>query len=155
MTTTPTECTDNPTPRQRGPRPISSLIADPPPAGAIVVLAGLISALERRVNPDGEPWAIVTLHDLGASIRVLFAPAYYTSWAVDLVEGAPVVITGRAGRYEGTVAVSEPTVRVAAPPDVEDLTARLAAADLVWSMRHGDPPAEPDYIRCLARQVCT
>jgi hypothetical protein len=112
--------TDEPTPPRRVPRSISSLIADPPPTGEIVVLAGLISALERRVNANGEPWAIVTLQDLGAAIRVLFAPADYTSWAVDLVEGAPVVITGRASQREDTVVVSGPTVGVAAPPDVED-----------------------------------
>lgn len=37
--------------------------------------------------------------------------------------------------------------------DIEDLTARLAAADLGWSHQYGDPPANPDYIRALATQV--
>jgi hypothetical protein len=34
--------------------------------------------------------------------------------------------------------------------EVEDLTIRLAAADLAWCRQYGDPPAEPVYLRHLA-----
>lgn len=36
---------------------------------------------------------------------------------------------------------------------IDDLTARLAAADIAWATEHGDPPAEPAYVSALARQV--
>jgi DNA polymerase-3 subunit alpha len=44
---------------QRAPKPIATLLDDAPKECAIVV-AGMISAIDRWVNKQGEPWAIVT-----------------------------------------------------------------------------------------------
>src|SRR5262249_51037660 len=41
--------------RKHAPKPIAEILADPPKEGEIV-LSGMISALERRVNKNGEPW---------------------------------------------------------------------------------------------------
>lgn len=37
--------------------------------------------------------------------------------------------------------------------DLDDFTAALTAADVVWSRDLGDAPSEPDYIQALARAV--
>src|SRR5439155_8951228 len=52
--------------RKHAPKPIAGILADPPKEGEIVV-SGLITSLERRVNKKGEPWAICTVEDMDAS----------------------------------------------------------------------------------------
>jgi DNA polymerase-3 subunit alpha len=80
--------------RKHAPKPIAALLADPPAEGEVVV-AGMISALDRRVNKNGEPWAIATVEDLDASIEVLFFPKSYSVLGPDLVEDSAVAIKGR------------------------------------------------------------
>jgi DNA polymerase-3 subunit alpha len=48
--------------RENAPRPIAAILDNPPREGELVV-AGLITSLERRVNKKGEPWAICTVED--------------------------------------------------------------------------------------------
>ncbi|SHG63345.1 DNA polymerase III, alpha subunit [Streptoalloteichus hindustanus] len=90
--------------RRNAPRPIAAILADPPKEGEIVV-AGMISSLERRLNKQGEPWAIAVVEDLDASLEVLFFPKSYGLLAADLVEDAAVVVRGRVNWREGKMAV--------------------------------------------------
>jgi len=80
--------------RKHAPKPIASLIDEAPKEGEIV-LAGMISSVDRRVNKKGEPWAIVTIEDLDASMEVLFFPKSYSVMYEDLVADSAVAVKGR------------------------------------------------------------
>jgi len=68
---------------------------DEAPKEGEIVLAGMISAVDRRVNKKGEPWAIVTIEDLDASMEVLFFPKSYSVMYEDLVADSAVAVKGR------------------------------------------------------------
>ncbi|MFN2495914.1 MAG: DNA polymerase III subunit alpha [Pseudonocardiaceae bacterium] len=70
-----------------------------------VKIAGMISAVQRRVNKNGEPWAIATVEDLEASVEVLVFPRSYEVLAPNLVEDSAVAVQGRINRREGTVSI--------------------------------------------------
>ena len=80
--------------RKHAPKPIAALIDEAPKEGEIV-LAGMISSVDRRVNKKGEPWAIVTIEDLDASMEVLFFPKSYSVMYEDLVADTAVAVKGR------------------------------------------------------------
>ncbi|AXB49077.1 DNA polymerase III subunit alpha [Amycolatopsis albispora] len=90
--------------RKHARKPIGAILADPPREGELVV-AGLITALERRVNKKGEPWAICTVEDIDGSLEVLFFPKSYALFSADLVEDNPVVVKGRVNWREGKMSV--------------------------------------------------
>jgi DNA polymerase-3 subunit alpha len=90
--------------RKHAPKPIAEILADPPKEGELV-LSGMISALERRVNKQGEPWAICTIEDLDASIEVLFFPKSYSVLSMDLMEDAAVAVKGRVNWREDKMSV--------------------------------------------------
>ncbi len=90
--------------RQHAPRPIAAIIDHPPKEGELVV-AGLITSLERRVNKKGEPWAICTIEDLDASLEVLFFAKSYALYATDLVEDNAVLVKGRVNWREDKMSV--------------------------------------------------
>jgi DNA polymerase-3 subunit alpha len=68
-------------------------------------LAGLITAVERRVDKRGRPWAICTVEDLDAAVEVLFFASAYAVHSPDLVQDAAVTVTGRTSLRGDTVAV--------------------------------------------------
>ncbi|WP_235926543.1 DNA polymerase III subunit alpha [Actinokineospora pegani] len=90
--------------RRAAPRSIGAVLASPPREGELV-LSGMISSLERRVNKKGETWAIATIEDLDASIEVLFFPKSYAALASDLVEDAAVVVKGRVNWREDKMSI--------------------------------------------------
>lgn len=90
--------------RKHAPRPIAGIIDDAPKEGEIV-LAGMISSVDRRVNKKGEPWAIVTIEDLDASMEVLFFPKSYMMMSEDLVTDAAVAVKGRVNWREDRMSV--------------------------------------------------
>lgn len=90
--------------RKHAPRPIAAIIDDAPKNGEIV-LAGMISGVDRRVNKKGEPWAIVTIEDLDASMEVLFFPRAYAEMSEDLVTDAAVAVKGRVNWREDRMSV--------------------------------------------------
>ncbi|MCA1670689.1 MAG: DNA polymerase III subunit alpha, partial [Actinobacteria bacterium] len=57
-----------------------------------VKIAGMVSAVQRRVNKNGEPWAIATVEDLEASVEVLVFPRSYEVLAANLVEDSAVAV---------------------------------------------------------------
>ncbi|MGW3472338.1 OB-fold nucleic acid binding domain-containing protein, partial [Saccharopolyspora sp. NPDC000995] len=68
-------------------------------------IAGMISGIQRRINKNGHPWAIVTLEDLDASVEVLFFPKSYEMFADCLVEDTALAVKGRINEREGTISV--------------------------------------------------
>ncbi|MBE1470242.1 DNA polymerase III subunit alpha [Kibdelosporangium phytohabitans] len=90
--------------RRHAPKPIAALLANPPREGEVVI-AGMISSLERRVNKKGESWAIAAVEDLDAAIEVLFFPKSYSVLAADLLEDAVVLVKGRVNWREDKMSV--------------------------------------------------
>ncbi len=82
---------------------IGDLQSDEVPDGQSVTVAGILSAVNRRVTKAGAPWARATLEDLGGSVEVLFFPATYTQVGINVVEDALVVIKGRAQSRDDTI----------------------------------------------------
>ena len=70
-----------------------------------VQLSGLITKVERRVTKKGDPWAIVTIEDLDASIEALFFPSNYQLFAMQLVEDSVVSVSGRINDRDGTISI--------------------------------------------------
>ncbi|KAA9165869.1 DNA polymerase III subunit alpha [Amycolatopsis acidicola] len=90
--------------RKHAQRPIAAILDNPPKEGELVV-SGLITSLERRVNKKGEPWAICTVEDMDASLEVLFFPKSYAMFAADLVEDNAVLVKGRVNWREDKMSV--------------------------------------------------
>jgi DNA polymerase-3 subunit alpha len=90
--------------RKHAPRPIAGIIDDAPKEGEIV-LAGMISGVDRRVNKKGESWAIVTIEDLDASMEVLFFPKSYSVMSQDLIPDSAVAVKGRVNWREERMSV--------------------------------------------------
>ncbi len=68
-------------------------------------IAGMISGIQRRINKNGHPWAIVTMEDLDAGVEVLFFPKSYEVFADCLVEDTAIAVKGRINEREGAVSV--------------------------------------------------
>ncbi|MFI6302107.1 DNA polymerase III subunit alpha [Amycolatopsis thailandensis] len=90
--------------RRHAPRPIAAILDNPPREGELVV-AGLITSLERRVNKKGEPWAVCTIEDLDAALEVLFFPKAYALFVADLTEDNAVRVSGRVNWREDKMSV--------------------------------------------------
>ncbi len=90
--------------RKHAPRSIAALIDDAPKEGEVVI-GGMISAVDRRVNKKGEPWAIVTVEDLDASMEVLFFAKSYLAVHEDLVPDSAVAIKGRLNWREDRMSI--------------------------------------------------
>jgi DNA polymerase-3 subunit alpha len=90
--------------RKHAQRPIAAILDNPPKEGELVV-SGLITSLERRVNKKGESWAICTVEDMDASLEVLFFPKSYAMFAADLVEDNAVLVKGRVNWREDKMSI--------------------------------------------------
>jgi DNA polymerase-3 subunit alpha len=90
--------------RKHAPKPIAALVDDPPSEGEVVI-AGMIASVDRRVNKKGEPWAIVTVEDLDASMEVLFFARSYQEMYPELVPDAAVAVKGRVNRREDRISL--------------------------------------------------
>jgi DNA polymerase III subunit alpha len=75
------------------------------PAGSTVTIGGLITGLQRKITRKGDTWAIATVEDLEGSVDVMFFPATYQLYALQLVEDAVVIVKGRLDRREETAQV--------------------------------------------------
>ncbi|MEU4804137.1 DNA polymerase III subunit alpha [Actinosynnema sp. NPDC023587] len=119
--------------RAHAPRSLGALLANPPKEGEVVI-AGMVSALERRVDKRGEPWAIAVVEDLDASIEVLFFARSYRELGVDLVEDVAVVVRGRVNWREDKLSVFGTELTVldvsAAGPDEPPLVLEMTAAEV-------------------------
>jgi DNA polymerase-3 subunit alpha len=74
-----------------------------PGEGQSVTVAGILSAVSRRITKAGAPWARATLEDLEGSVEVLFFPATYAQVGLQVVEDAVVVLKGRPQQRDDSV----------------------------------------------------
>ncbi|MBV6700394.1 DNA polymerase III subunit alpha [Kitasatospora aureofaciens] len=70
-----------------------------------VRLAGLITAVDRRINKAGNAWAIITLADRDGSVEVLFFPATYNLMAEQMVEDNVISARGRLNERDGSLSI--------------------------------------------------
>lgn len=68
----------------------------------IITIAGLITAVQRKVSRQGQSWAIVTVEDLEGAIDVRFFSTTYQTHALNLIEDRIVIIRGRIDKREET-----------------------------------------------------
>jgi DNA polymerase-3 subunit alpha len=70
------------------------------PDGAVVVLAGILSGVQRRITRQGKPWGSAILEDLDGAVEAMFFPSTYEMVGEYLAEDAIVVVKGRVDRRE-------------------------------------------------------
>ena len=68
----------------------------------IITIAGLITAVQRKVSRQGQSWAIVTVEDLEGAIDVRFSSSTYQTHALNLIEDRIVIIRGKIDKREET-----------------------------------------------------
>ncbi|MFF7250427.1 DNA polymerase III subunit alpha, partial [Embleya sp. NPDC008237] len=73
--------------------------------GGTVRLAGLITAVEHKVNKSGAPWAMINLADHDGEIEVRFFAHAYTLVAHALKEDLAVSIRGRIQERDGALGI--------------------------------------------------
>ncbi|WP_245380284.1 DNA polymerase III subunit alpha [Kibdelosporangium banguiense] len=140
--------------RGHAPKPIATLLADPPTQGEVTI-AGMISSLERRVNKKGENWAIATVEDLDAALEVLFFPKTYGLLATELLQDTVVAVSGRINWREDKMSVFGSSVTpldVAGteqnPPLILEMDAKSVDHNTVAELRstlrahHGPTPVQ-------------
>lgn len=107
---------------------IATLLADEArPDGSTVVVAGLITSLQRKMSKQGNPWAAVTIEDMEGSVEIMFFGETYLAYSTALAEDAVVVIRGRVRRRDETMQLQAMEVSL---PDVS----QAADAPVVVSM---------------------
>ena len=95
--------------------------------GKTVTLAGLVTAVDRRVSKKGNPWAIVTIEDLESSIQCMFFGKVYDAHSEDLVLDSIIRVKGVVElRDEATnIRVNDMEVPVLESADERPLTITL------------------------------
>lgn len=63
--------------------------------GQQVTLAGIVTKVDKRVSKKGNPWALVTIEDLEASIQCLFFGKVYEAAAPSLKQDEVVQVRGQ------------------------------------------------------------
>ncbi|RXR27791.1 DNA polymerase III subunit alpha [Oerskovia turbata] len=95
---------------------IAALMADETrPDGSTVVIAGLITSLQRKMSKNGNPWAAVTIEDLEGGVEVMFFGETYLAYSTILAEDQVVVLRGRVRRRDETMQLQAMEVSL---PDV-------------------------------------
>ncbi|GLZ10626.1 DNA polymerase III subunit alpha [Actinomadura sp. NBRC 104425] len=79
---------------------IAALSEGERPDGQVVIVAGLLSGLQRKVTKQGNSWAMFQLEDLGGSIEVMCFPSTYQLCSTLLTEDAILVVKGRVDKRE-------------------------------------------------------
>jgi len=83
---------------------IATLMADEVRSdGSTVVIAGLVTSLQRKMSKQGNPWAAVTIEDLEGSVEVMFFGETYLAYSGLLAEDQVVVVKGRVRRRDDTM----------------------------------------------------
>ncbi|GEA80116.1 DNA-directed DNA polymerase [Cellulomonas uda] len=96
---------------------IATLNADEQrPDGSTVVVAGLITSLQRKMSKQGNAWAAVTIEDMEGSVEVMFFGETYVAYSTVLAEDAVVVIKGRVRRRDETMQLQAMEVTL---PDID------------------------------------
>lgn len=121
---------------------IATLLADEArPDGSTVVIAGLVTSLQRKMSKQGNPWAAVTIEDMEGSVEIMFFGETYLAYSTVLAEDAVVVVKGRVRRRDESMSlqameVSLPDVsQVADAPVVVSLAVARCTQPLVERLR--------------------
>ncbi|MGH3497682.1 MAG: DNA polymerase III subunit alpha, partial [Nocardioidaceae bacterium] len=118
-----------------------------------VTVAGMVTAVQRKLTKKGDTWALVTLEDLEGAVDVMTFPSTYQLAAPLLVEDQILVVKGKLRRKDdvpeisateitvpelsraaGPVVITLPAVRCT-PPTVEQLKEVLGAHPGVTEVR--------------------
>ncbi|RUQ02436.1 DNA polymerase III subunit alpha, partial [Microbacterium sp. HSID17254] len=136
--------------RRHAPRPIATLLADR--REGVVRLAGIVTAVERRVDRRGRPWAICTIEDLDASIEVLFFADAFAAHSSDLTTDTALAVHGRTSLRGDTLTVlagslvrlelgdgSGPVLEITGLPRLVDEDTAIELRQTLQA-HHGDTP---------------
>ena len=85
--------------------PIATILEGELDDGATVTVGGVLSAVTRRYNRQGEPWAVCTLEDLAASVEVLFFARVFGRVGERLGVDAVVRVRGRVAVRDDRVSL--------------------------------------------------
>ena len=92
---------------------VGQLLADDERAeGSTVVVAGLVTSVQRKLTKKGATWAVVTVEDLEGGIEVMCFPATYQQAAPLLVEDSIVVVKGRVKRRDDVAELHATDIKV-------------------------------------------
>jgi DNA polymerase-3 subunit alpha len=96
--------------------------------GTVVMLAGILSGVQRRITKQGRAWASATLEDLDGAVEVLFFPNTYELVGQYIAEDAIVVVKGRVDRRDDQprlMAMDLSLPDITAPDDVKPVVLAL------------------------------
>jgi DNA polymerase-3 subunit alpha len=126
---------------------IAHLVADEQADASVVVIGGLVTAVQRKTTKAGSLWAIVTVEDLDGAVDVMVFPNTFATCGLQLAEDTVVTVKGRVDRSDddglrlvalevnvpdltsaatGPVRLSIPSSRII-PPVIDRLKEILAA----------------------------
>ncbi|MFW0791651.1 DNA polymerase III subunit alpha [Gordonia sp. CPCC 205333] len=121
---------------------ITSLLEGDIADGAQITIGGIISAVARRVNKKGEPYAVVTLEDLVGGVEVYFFPRSFSAFGMDIVSDNIVLVKARVNMRDDSMMISANDLAV---PDLAHvgkdkpisltLSARLCTPDRVGALK--------------------
>ncbi len=120
---------------------ISALTAeDGKPDGTTVLVAGLVTNLQVKLNKRGERYAVAVVEDLEGSVECYFFAKTYAAVAANLVQDAVVSVRGRVARRDESVAVyasdlTIPDLSVRARPVVVSMDRRRATATRIEELK--------------------
>lgn len=109
---------------------IATLNADEArPDGSTVVVAGLITSLQRKMSKQGNPWAAVTLEDMEGAVEIMFFGETYLAYSTALAEDAVVVVRGRVRRRDETMQLQAMEVSIPDVSTAADSPVRVTVAE--------------------------
>ena len=120
--------------RKHSEQRIADLVSGDIPDGTSVTIAGIISALERRVTKQGNAWAKATVEDLDAGIEVLFFPKTYELVGQYLAPDLTIAVKGRINRRDQEISVVAMDMRTVEITDA-DLAAEPAVTVAIQAER--------------------
>ncbi|MBT0565243.1 DNA polymerase III subunit alpha [Williamsia sp. CHRR-6] len=121
---------------------ISALLERNVADGAQIVIGGIISAVTRRVNKKGEPYAVVTLEDMVGGVEVYFFPRAFQAYGMDIVADAVVLIKARVSFRDESMMINANDLAVpdlsqagASKPVALTMSTRLCTQDRVTALK--------------------
>jgi DNA polymerase-3 subunit alpha len=126
--------------RKNSEQRIADLVSGDVADGTSVTIAGIISALERRVTKQGNAWAKATVEDLDAGIEVLFFPKTYELVGQYLAPDLTIAVKGRVNRRDQEISVVAMDMRTLEITDA-DLAAEPAVTVAIQAER-----VDPDLV---------
>ena len=121
---------------------ITSLLEGNVPDGAQIVIGGIISAVTRRVNKKGEPYAVVTLEDMVGGVEVYFFPRAFQAYGMDITPDAVVLIKARINKRDDSTMISANDLAVPdlshageSRPVAVSMSTRLCTRDRVGELK--------------------